>query len=97
MVDSAHAMVERAVRDNVWDVTMVGFNLLNPSARRNIFPLTSGNKVGVLVSYALRRALSQPARLQKLFAELVSKGALAQNAIDPDDPLGFLITDGGAA
>ena len=96
VVDSAHAMAERAARDNLWDVIMVGFNLLNPSARRNIFPLTSANGVGVLVSYALRRALSQPERLKKLCAELVSKGAIAQNAIDPDDPLDFLITEGGA-
>src|SRR4030095_16892502 len=94
VVDSAHTMAERAVRDNVWDVIMVGFNLLNPGARRNIFPLTSVNGVGVLVSYALRRALSQPDRLKKLCAELVTQGAIGKDAINPDDPLDFLINDG---
>jgi aryl-alcohol dehydrogenase-like predicted oxidoreductase len=54
VVDSSHQMVERAARDNYWDVVMVGFNLLNPCARRNIFSLTTSNGVGVLVSYALR-------------------------------------------
>lgn len=96
VVDSSHAMAERAVRDQVWDVVMVGFNLLNPCARKNIFPLTSANGVGVLVSYALRRALSQPERLKKLCAELVGKGAIPAGALNPEEPLDFLTQDGAA-
>ena len=96
VVDSTHTMVERAVRDGVWDVVMVGFNLLNPCARGNIFPLTTANGVGTLVSYALRRALSQPERLKKLCAELIEKGVIAKDAINPDDPLDFVIQQGGA-
>jgi aryl-alcohol dehydrogenase-like predicted oxidoreductase len=96
VVDSAHSMAERAVRDNVWDVIMVGFNLLNPCARKNIFPLTAANGVGVLVSYALRRALSQPERLKKLCAELVSKGAIAAGALNSAEPLDFVTKEGAA-
>ena len=96
VADSSHQMTERAVRDNFWDVIMVGFNLLNPCARRNIFPLTSANGIGVLVSYALRRALSQPQRLKKLCAELVSKGAIPAGALNLDEPLDFVTTDGAA-
>jgi L-galactose dehydrogenase len=96
VVDSPHQMAERAARDNVWDVVMVGFNLLNPCARKNIFPLTTANGVGVLVSYALRRALSQPERLKKLCAELVSKGAILPAAINLDEPLDFVTKDGAA-
>lgn len=95
VVDSAHAMAERAVRDNCWDVVMVGFNLLNPCARRNIFPLTKTNGVGVLVSYALRRALSQPERLKKLCADLIAKGAIPAGALNLAEPLDF-VTQGGA-
>lgn len=94
--DSAHSMAERAVRDGVWDVIMVGFNILNPCARNNIFPLTRANGVATLISYALRRALSQPERLKKLCAELIEKSAIAKDAIDREDPLDFLIKDGGA-
>jgi aryl-alcohol dehydrogenase-like predicted oxidoreductase len=97
VTDSAHSMAERAVRDGVWNVVMVGFNLLNPCARENIFPSTKASGVGTLISYALRRALSQPERLKKLCAELVNKGAIARGAINPDDPLDFVIKDGGAA
>lgn len=96
VVDSAHAMAERAVRDNCWDVVMVGFNLLNPCARRNIFPLTKTNSVGVLVSYALRRALSQPERLKKLCADLIAKGAISAGALNLAEPLDFVIRDGAA-
>jgi L-galactose dehydrogenase len=96
VVDSSHRMAERAVRDNVWDVIMVGFNLLNPCARRNIFPLTAANGVGVLVSYALRRALSQPERLRKLCAELVGNGAIPAGALNLAEPLDFVTHDGAA-
>lgn len=96
VVDSSHQMAERAVRDQVWDVVMVGFNLLNPCARGNIFPLTSANGVGVLVSYALRRALSQPERLKKLCGELIAKGAMPAGAVNPEEPLDFVLRDGGA-
>jgi hypothetical protein len=40
--------------------------------------------------------LSQPQRLQKLCADLVSEGVIAANALNPDDPLDFVTTDGGA-
>lgn len=96
VVDPSHQMAERAARDNCWDVVMVGFNLLNPCARRNIFPLTKTNSVGVLVSYALRRALSQPERLKKLCAELVDKGAIPASALNLAEPLDFVIRDGAA-
>jgi len=96
VVDSTHSMAERAVRDNVWDVIMVGFNLLNPCARKNIFPMTAVNSVGVMVSYALRRALSQPERLKKLCHELVSKGAIAAGALNSAEPLDFVTKEGAA-
>ena len=96
VVDSSHTMLEQALRDNIWDVIMVGFNLLNPCARKNILPLTKANNVGVLVSYALRRALSQPERLKNLCAELIANGALAADAVNADAPLDFLLNEGGA-
>ena len=97
VVDSSHTMLDQALRDNVWDVIMVGFNLLNPCARKNVFPLTAKQKVGVLASYALRRALSQPERLEKLCADLVRRGAIPADALNPDAPLDFLLSQGAAS
>lgn len=97
VVDTTHTMLEDSLKKNLWDVVMVGFSLLNPSARKNILPLTEKSGVGVLDMFAVRRALSQPKRLQEMCAELVAKGVLDKSAIDLDDPLGFLLQETDAA
>jgi aryl-alcohol dehydrogenase-like predicted oxidoreductase len=95
--DWSHTMLRQSLNENMWDVVMVGFSLLNPSARKTIFPLTRKNGCGVLNMFAVRRALSQPERLQSMCRELVDKGAVAQSAIDVDDPLGFILKESDAA
>ncbi len=55
--DPQHAMLSRATQDPYWDVIMVGFNLLNQSARQRVFPHTKANDIGVLIMFAVRRAL----------------------------------------
>ena len=96
-VDTSHAMLANSLEKNLWDVVMVGFSLLNPSARKNIFPLTMQRGVGVLDMFAVRRALSQPKRLKAMCAELVEKGAIKKDALDLNDPLGFLLKETDAA
>ncbi len=86
-----HQMLRRGLHDSWWDVVMVGFNLLNPSARRSVFPLTLDKGVGTLVMFAVRRALSQPARLEKLLREMERNALLT-----PGADLGFLTDDGCA-
>lgn len=95
--DPSHRMLEQALADDVWDVVMVGFNMLNPSARTTIFPRTRARKVGTLVMFAVRKALSRPERLEKVVTMLVEKGQLDGSAINWEDPLGFLVDQGGAA
>jgi aryl-alcohol dehydrogenase-like predicted oxidoreductase len=95
--DTSHQMLQQSLREDVWDVVMVGFNLLNPSARRTVFPLAAPRKVGVLDMFAVRRALSQSDRLRSLCGELIQKGVIPRGVIDADDPLGFLLEDGIAA
>ena len=47
--DTSHAMLQRALQDDIWDVFMVGFNLINQSARRNIFPSTMEKGIGTQI------------------------------------------------
>ncbi len=94
--DPGHAMLQRALQDDVWDVVMVGFNLLNQSARERVFPITMEKGVGTLIMFAVRHALSDRARLNEVIDELIEKGQLDPADIDRDDPLGFLIHEGGA-
>jgi aryl-alcohol dehydrogenase-like predicted oxidoreductase len=91
--DTQHEMLGHALQDDHFDVMMVGFNLLNPSARRTVFPRTRESGVGTLVMFAVRRALTTPERVREAVAGLVSAGAVDRNRIDPDNPLGF-VTDG---
>jgi aryl-alcohol dehydrogenase-like predicted oxidoreductase len=95
--DPTHGMLNRALKDDHWDVIMAGFNLLNQSASRTVLPLARERGVGVLVMFAVRRALSRPERLKELCAELVRKGLVDRNAINPQEPLDFLLGDGKAA
>ncbi|HSK30683.1 MAG TPA: aldo/keto reductase [Candidatus Limnocylindria bacterium] len=95
--DWSHAMLQESLGENMWDVVMVGFSLLNPSARKTVFPLAVNSGVGVLNMFAVRRALSQPERLRALCRELVEKGAIGEDALDVNDPLGFLMKETDAA
>jgi L-galactose dehydrogenase len=94
--DPQHAMLQRALQDDVWDVMMVGFNLLNQSARQRVFPQTIAKEIGVLIMFAVRRALSRPERLAQVIDELIERGQLDPDEIDRADPFGFLIHEGGA-
>jgi aryl-alcohol dehydrogenase-like predicted oxidoreductase len=95
--DTGHGMLTRALQDDHFDVMMVGFNLLNPSARRSVFPLTRDARVGTLVMFAVRRALTNPERVREAVAGLAAAGAIDPNRIDPEDPLGFVTDDPGVA
>ena len=94
--DMRHEMLQRAMRDDVWDVVMVGFNILNQSARRTVFPASQKRDIGVLIMFAVRRALSRPERLRTVIRELVEKDLIDGKQIDSDDPLGFLLHESGA-
>jgi aryl-alcohol dehydrogenase-like predicted oxidoreductase len=95
--DPQHAMLQRALQDDIWDVMMVGFNILNQSARDRIFLKAIEKNIGILNMFAVRLALSRPERLAEVIQELIEKKQLNPDDIDGDDPLGFLIHEGGAA
>ena len=94
--DPQHAMLQRALEDDVWDVMMVGFNVLNQSARDRVFAKTIQQDIGVLIMFAVRRALSRPERLIEVVEELIESGQLDPADVDRADPLGFLVREGGA-
>lgn len=93
--DTGHAMLPRALADDHFDVVMVGFNLVNPSARARVFPLTLAHDVGTLIMFAVRRQLSDPAALLQAVAGLIERGEVDAGQIDPADPLGFLRNHAG--
>lgn len=99
--DPSHQMMARAVLDDCWDVVMVGFNILNQSARERIFPHTRQRDIGVLDMFAVRRAFSQPDKLRQTVADLLQQGGIPPGAmtdtdLNPDEPLEFLLQDESA-
>lgn len=92
-----HEMLEQAIHHDYWDVVMVGFNLLNPSARRRIFPHTLRRDIGTLIMFAVRRALSQPSHLDGLLDEMAETGTLKVSADEARAVLRSLDEGRGAA
>lgn len=93
--DTSHKMLSAAIPTGVWDVVMVGFNLLNPSARRNVLRLSQAHNVGVQDMFAVRRALSNPEGLKEALAVIDKAGQLDRSKLNANDPLGFLKEDTG--
>ena len=89
--DGEHKMLQRALAYGHFDTVMVGYNLLNQSAERKVFPLCQQHNVGVLVMIAVRRALSRPDRLREVVADLKTRDVISPDALPDDDPLGWLV------
>ena len=99
--DTGHRMLSRALEDGCWDVVMVGFNLLNQSARERVLTVTQAQNIGTLCMFAVRRALSQPNALRELLRGLVAEKQVSEAdleglADEEANPLGFVLEEGGA-
>ena len=88
--DPGHSMLSRAVRDTYWDVVMVGFNILNQSARERVLAETRRRGTGVLCMFAVRDALSRPEKLRETVDELVQQGLIDPDLVNLQNPLDFV-------
>ena len=94
--DPNHLMLQRALQDDVWDVMMVGFNILNQTARERVFLPAMEKNIGILIMFAVRLALSKPERLKECINTLIQNKQINPSDINKEGPLGFLIHDNGA-
>jgi aryl-alcohol dehydrogenase-like predicted oxidoreductase len=83
-------MLKRALQDEVWDVVMVGFNMLNQSARDRVLAETRRKNIGVLCMFAVRDALSRPEKLRETMDALVQQGLIDTAIINGQEPMAFL-------
>jgi L-galactose dehydrogenase len=93
--DPQHQVLKDALADDDWDVVMVGFNVLNQSARERVFPITIDKRVGTLIMFAVRRALSRPDRLRELLQDLTARGKISKEVAEQG--LDFVLGAGGAS
>jgi aryl-alcohol dehydrogenase-like predicted oxidoreductase len=89
--ETNHTMLQRAIPDAHFDVVMIGFNLLNPSARKTVFPLTRKHRIGTLIMFAVRRSLSRPDDLRELLASLETERLVPEGTAA--NALGFVTRD----
>ncbi|MPZ40149.1 MAG: aldo/keto reductase [Rhizobiales bacterium] len=97
ITDFTNGMLTRALRDDVWEVVMVGFHMMHQGARRNVFPVTRAKGVGTLLMFAVRSIFADPPRVAREMRALAEKGLVEKWLGETKDPLGFLIHEGGAA
>src|ERR1041385_4455856 len=97
ITDFTNAMLKRAVHDPVWEVYMVGFHMMHQGARQNVFPMTRQKGIGTLLMFAVRSIFADPPRVAREMKELAAKGLVEKWLGETDDPLGFLVHEGGAS
>jgi aryl-alcohol dehydrogenase-like predicted oxidoreductase len=93
--DPAHRTLDLALQDDLFDVIMVGFNILNQSARETVFRRTLAQNVGTLIMFAVRRAFSRPDRLRELLQELAASNQVSRELAETG--LAFLEQTGEAS
>ena len=91
--DTGHRMLRDALADGHFDVLMVGFNMLNHSARGSVLRVAADQDIGTMIMFAVRRAFSRPERLRELFAELAARGEVDRELADAADPFRFLAAE----
>ena len=94
--DPEQHMLNRAMRDDMWDTAMVAFNLMDQVARDQVFPHTLANRIGTLMMFAVRSIFARPAQLVATVRELAAAGQVPAWLAETDDPLGFLVHPKGA-
>ena len=94
--DGAHDWLRHALPADVFDVVMVGHNMLNQSASRSVFPACVDRNVGVMNIYTSRRVMSDSGRLREVVADLAVRGVVSDDVASDEEPLGWLIESGEA-
>lgn len=95
--DHDHTMLQRAVEEDCWDVIMLGFNMMHQLARTAVLPHTMEKGIGTLMMFVVRNIFSVPGRLQETMQKLAADGKVPDWLAESDNPLDFLVHDGGAA
>ena len=92
--DTSHEMFKAVLPEDMFDVIMVGHNMLNPSAVERVLPCATKNNAGTLCMFAVRNALWNREVLEREIETIIVSGqggdGLNKNSLD------FLTGDGVA-
>ena len=76
---------------------MLAYHMMSQNARNKVFPQTLEKGVGTLLMFVVRNIFSVPGLLEHTVADLIKNGDLPADMPNPNDPLGFLVHEGGAS
>jgi aryl-alcohol dehydrogenase-like predicted oxidoreductase len=95
--DKSHAMLKKALNDNYFDVLMVGYSIINPSAAKTILPAAKEKGAGILCMFAVRTALSNPEQLKIDICRILEHGQADPALVKDGTALDFLVESGAAS
>jgi aryl-alcohol dehydrogenase-like predicted oxidoreductase len=95
--DTSHIMLQKALSDNYFDVLMVGYNIINPSAAKTVLPVAKEKGTGVLCMFAVRTALSNPEQLKIDIGRILEHGQADPSLVKDETALDFLVESGAAS
>lgn len=91
-IDHEHSALRQAIKEIDFDVAMVGYNILSPSARSLVFDDAVARDIGLVVMCAVRGVITDRSRLAAVIRNWTRAGLL-DDSLDPDDPLGWVADD----
>ena len=66
-----------AVNDDLIEVVMIAYNIMNQSAEKTVFPRCKENGIGTMGIFTVRNAFSQPHSLTETVIDLKKRRLLA--------------------
>ena len=91
--DHAHETVIEGITEYDFDVVMVGYNMLSPSARETVFPLAVAGQVGVVIMCAVRGVIADPVKLEAVVRNWTRHGWIDGDAVAESGPLDWLLDE----
>jgi aryl-alcohol dehydrogenase-like predicted oxidoreductase len=79
--DPGHQTLARAISDGCWDTVMVGYNLLNQTARERVIDPAERVGIGVMVMFAVREALVD---IDRLASYVIDRSTAGETPADFD-------------
>ena len=95
--DPKQISLSKALDLDCFDVIMLASSIMNHNAKKIIFPRAIEKNIGTMLMFVVRSLFSVPGRLQRDVRELVTNGLLPKWFSDLENPLEFLIKEGGAS
>ncbi|MEE2759878.1 MAG: aldo/keto reductase, partial [Pseudomonadota bacterium] len=76
--DLEHVALAQSLDEDLFDVVMFAFSMVNQNARESIFPRVAKLDVGTLIMFASRNLFGYPGRLKRELDRMVSSGELEE-------------------